>query len=181
MVGEIRDAETAAIAVNAALTGHLVLTTLHTETAAAAFPRLIDLGVDDFLLQSTIRAVVAQRLVRVLCPYCKIKIRLDRMTCEADLRHGLIGLKGGDEIYQAVGCDRCAQSGFRGRVGIFEVFEPDGAVRTLIRTGIDAVTIENAARKAGFRFMPVDALEKCRHGQTSPAEVFRVISLRGAA
>lgn len=180
MVGEIRDGETAGIAVNAALTGHLVLTTLHTETAAAAVPRLIDLGVDDFLLQSTIRAVVAQRLVRVLCPYCKTKTRLDRMTCEADPRHGLIGLNEGDEIYQPVGCDRCGQSGFRGRIGIFEVFEPDGAVRACIRKGIDVVTIETAARKAGFSPMPVDALEKCRHGQTSPAEVFRVISLRGS-
>lgn len=180
MVGEIRDGETAGIAVNAALTGHLVLTTLHTETAAAAVPRLIDLGVDDFLLQSTIRAVIAQRLVRVLCPYCKTKTALTRMTCDADPRHGLIGLKAGDEIYRPTGCDRCGQSGFRGRIGIFEIFEPEGGVRASIRKGVDVVTIEGEARKLGFRPMATDAREKCLDGQTSPAEVFRVISLRGA-
>jgi general secretion pathway protein E len=179
MVGEIRDGETAGIAVNAALTGHLVLTTLHTETAAAAVPRLIDLGVDDFLLQSTVRAVVAQRLVRLLCPYCKSKVTLDRFTCEADPRHGLIGLQAGDVIYQPVGCDRCSQSGFRGRAGIFEVFEPDSAVRTTIRHGVDAATIEAAARRAGFRPMALDALDKCRSGVTSPTEIFRVASLQG--
>ena len=95
MVGEMRDAETAHIAIHAALTGHLVLTTLHTETAAAAVPRLLDLGVEGFLLKSTLRAVVAQRLVRVLCDRCKVKTRLTEADIVADPRLGVIGFKAG--------------------------------------------------------------------------------------
>src|SRR6202789_2910309 len=107
MVGEIRDAETAHIAIHAALTGHLVLTTLHTETAAAAVPRLIDLGVEGFLLRSTLRAVIAQRLVRQLCDRCKTARRLSAADLAADPRLGAIGLSVGETIYDPGSCERC--------------------------------------------------------------------------
>ena len=111
MVGEVRDAETAHIAIHAALTGHLVLTTLHTETAATAVPRLLDLGVEDFLLQSTLRAVIAQRLVRVLCERCKIERQLIRSEIAADPRYPMLGLKVGDCVHEPNGCERCMADG----------------------------------------------------------------------
>src|SRR5205807_7911596 len=107
MVGEIRDPETANIAVHAALTGHLVLTTLHTETAAAAVPRLLDLGVEGFLLKSTLRAVIAQRLVRILCDRCKKEHRLSHAHLDADPRYATLGFREGEIICEPVGCDRC--------------------------------------------------------------------------
>src|SRR5437763_7229381 len=107
MVGEVRDPETAHIAIHAALTGHLVLTTLHTETAAAAVPRLLDLGVEPFLLRSTLRAVIAQRLVRQLCERCKTSRVLTRTDLDADPRYAAVGLRLGDTIYAAAGCERC--------------------------------------------------------------------------
>ena len=113
MVGEIRDAETAHIAIHAALTGHLVLTTLHTETAAAAVPRLLDLGVEGFLLKSTLRAVIAQRLVRVLCDRCKTKRVLTAADLDSDLRFGAVGFEAGDTIHEAAGCERCGDTGYR--------------------------------------------------------------------
>jgi general secretion pathway protein E len=178
MVGEVRDSETAGIAVNAALTGHLVLTTLHTETAAAAIPRLIDLGVDDFLLQSTIRALIAQRLVRVLCPHCKKRVGLTTEQINNDPRYGYIGLKAGDFICEPVGCDRCGGSGYRGRTGLFEVLEPDAETRASFRRGSDATSIEMAAIRKGFRTMNSDAHDKIINGITSPADVFRVTPQR---
>ena len=178
MVGEIRDGETAGIAVNAALTGHLVLTTLHTETAAAAIPRLIDLGVDDFLLRSTIRAIVAQRLVRVLCPHCKTKVQLNAQRFDADPRLATLGLRQSDWMCEPVGCERCGQSGYRGRIGIFEILEPVGTVRDMIRRGTDAETFEKSATREGFRSMADDALDKCLQGLTSASEILRVTSQR---
>src|SRR5207248_4318826 len=113
MVGEVRDAETANIAIHAALTGHLVLTTLHTETAAAAVPRLLDLGVESFLLKSTLRAVIAQRLVRVLCDRCKKPKRLTDADHAADPRYAAIGLLAGELIHEPVGCESCDRTGYR--------------------------------------------------------------------
>src|ERR1700716_4346381 len=120
MVGEIRDAETAHIAIHAALTGHLVLTTLHTETAAAAVPRLLDLGVEGFLLKSTLRAVIAQRLVRQLCDRCKTKRDLTPADLAADPRYSAVGLKVGEPIFEPGKCERCGGTGYRGRGGVFE-------------------------------------------------------------
>src|SRR6202045_418520 len=113
MVGEIRGAETANIAIHAALTGHLGLTTLHTETAAAAGPRLIDLGVEGFLLKSTLRAVIAQRLVRMLCDRCKTQRKLSVDDLARDPRYGMVGFAPGDVVHEACGCERCGASGFR--------------------------------------------------------------------
>ena len=126
MVGEIRDAETANIAIHAALTGHLVLTTLHTETAAAALPRLIDLGVEGFLLKSTLRATIAQRLVRILCDRCKTRKNLTADDISDDPRFAALGFKPGDTVYEPHGCDRCGGTGYRGRNGIFEIIEMTG-------------------------------------------------------
>ena len=129
MVGEVRDAETAHIAVHAALTGHLVLTTLHTETAAAAVPRLLDLGVEAFLLQSTLRAVIAQRLVRVLCDRCKSQRLLSVRDFDADPRYTAVGCRSANVIFEPVGCERCGGIGYRGRIGVFEVLEINEEVR----------------------------------------------------
>lgn len=179
MVGEVRDAETANIAIHAALTGHLVLTTLHTETAAAAVPRLLDLGVEGFLLKSTLRATIAQRLVRTLCDRCKSKRTLTADGINADPRFTAIGLKPGDTIYEPCGCDRCGGTGYRGRSGIFEIVEMAGPIRNLITATTDSEVIHSAAVKAGMATMIEDAVAKCRAGVTSAAEVLRVTTVGG--
>src|SRR6202049_230479 len=148
MVGEIRDPETANIAIHAALTGHLVLTTLHTETAAAAVPRLLDLGVEGFLLKSTLRAVIAQRLVRMLCDRCKTQRKLDADDLARDPRYGMVGFASGDAVHEACGCERCGGSGFRGRAGVFEVLEMTGEVRNMVGSQTDANMLDQAAIKA---------------------------------
>ncbi len=178
MVGEVRDAETANIAVHAALTGHLVLTTLHTETAAAAVPRLLDLGVEGFLLQSTLRGVVAQRLVRLLCDRCRKPHQLSHADLAADPRYVALGLRAGEVVHEPAGCERCGGTGYRGRSGVFEILEMNEEVRGLIGPRTDSVTIEKAAVKAGMTTMNGDAVAKCRAGVTSVAEVLRVISVR---
>ena len=179
MVGEIRDAETANIAIHAALTGHLVLTTLHTETAAAALPRLLDLGVEGFLLKSTLRATIAQRLVRVLCDRCKTKKKLNADDIGEDPRFAALGFKAGDTVYEPHGCDRCGGTGYRGRNGIFEIIEMTGNVRDLITEHTDSEVIHRAAADAGMMTMVEDAIIKCRTGVTSAAEVLRVTTVGG--
>ena len=178
MVGEIRDAETASIAIHAALTGHLVLTTLHTETAAAAVPRLLDLGVENFLLKSTLRAVIAQRLVRQLCERCKRAKMLAPADIGADPRFAAVGFKPGETVHDPRGCERCGGTGYRGRVGVFEILELTDRLRGLMATDTDSSTIDNAARAAGMTTMIDDGIAKCRAGTTSPAEVLRVAVVR---
>jgi general secretion pathway protein E len=178
MVGEIRDAETANVSIHAALTGHLVLTTLHTETSSAAVPRLIDLGVEPFLLRSTLRAVIAQRLVRILCDRCKTKYALDATTFAGDRRYAALGLKVGETLCAPAGCERCGGTGYRGRCGVFEVLEMNDEVHELIGAQADARAIDAAARASGMTTMIEDATAKCRAGITSPAEVLRVTTLR---
>jgi general secretion pathway protein E len=178
MVGEIRDAETANIAIHAALTGHLVLTTLHTETAAAAVPRLLDLGVEGFLLKSTLRAVIAQRLVRMLCDRCKTQRKLVADDLARDPRYAMIGFAAGDTVHEACGCERCGASGFRGRAGVFEVLEIVGAVRDLVGSQTDANMLDQAAIKAGMTTMLDDAVAKCRAGVTTVPETLRVTTVR---
>ena len=176
MVGEIRDAETAHIAIHAALTGHLVLTTLHTETAAAAVPRLLDLGVEAFLLQSTLRAVIAQRLVRVLCERCKTKRQLTEAVLAADARYSMLRFHAGDWIHEPRGCERCSGTGYRGRTGVFEILETADDIRTLIGDRSDAGAVMRAATAAGMTTMFEHGLAKCRAGMTSAAEILRVTS-----
>ncbi len=178
MVGEIRDSETAHIAIHAALTGHLVLTTLHTETAAAAVPRLLDLGVENFLLQSTLRAVIAQRLVRILCERCKMERRLTVADLAADPRYRLLGLNDGELVHEPRGCDHCSGTGYRGRTGVFEVLETTEEVRDFIGARTAAGTIARAAQDAGMTTMFEHGAAKCRAGVTSAGEVLRVTTVR---
>ena len=178
MVGEVRDKETADIAVHAALTGHLVLTTLHTETAAGAVPRLIDLGVEPFLLKSTLRLVVAQRLVRVLCERCKTRRTLTAADFERDPRLIFLGLAAGETVCEPVGCERCGGIGYRGRIGVFEAVEIAGELRDRVQAGVDAHALEAAALRSGMTTMTADAVLKARTGATSVAEALRVAAIR---
>jgi general secretion pathway protein E len=178
MVGEIRDAETANIAIHAALTGHLVLTTLHTETAAAAVPRLLDLGVEGFLLRSTLRAVIAQRLVRILCDGCKRMHALTGGDLAADPRYRVLGFAAGETVYQPEGCERCSGTGYRGRAGVFELLEMTDEVRPFVGANADSLAIDKAAICAGMTTMIDDAVTKCRAGITAVSEVLRVTSVR---
>jgi general secretion pathway protein E len=178
MVGEVRDNETAHVAVHAALTGHLVLTTLHTETAAAAVPRLLDLGIEGYLLRSTLRAVVAQRLVRQLCERCKTPKTLTEADLAEDPRLGALGFKAGEKLREPCGCERCGGTGYRGRLGVFEVLELTNDIRQLIGEKTDGLKIDETAIRAGMTTMLDDGLAKCRAGLTSPAEILRVTTVR---
>ena len=174
MVGEMRDAETAHIGVHAALTGHLVLTTLHTNTAAGALPRLCDMGVESYLIASSVRIIVGQRLVRVLCEHCKEPHRLSADDVARDQRCGSLGLRAGDVVYDPKGCEWCGFSGFHGRQGLFEVMEVTQAVRDVISPKTDIVALEQIARREGMTTMIEDGVAKCRAGATTIDEVFRV-------
>jgi general secretion pathway protein E len=178
MVGEVRDPETANIAVHAALTGHLVLTTLHTETSSAAVPRLLDLGVEGFLLKSTLRAVIGQRLVRVLCDRCKSQRRLTQSDLATDPRYEACGFAAGQALWEPKGCERCSGVGYRGRTGVFEALEVTGEVRDLVGPKADSNVLDKAAARAGMTTMMEDAIAKCRAGVTSISEILRVTTVR---
>jgi general secretion pathway protein E len=178
MVGEVRDSETAHVAVHAALTGHLVLTTLHTETAAAAVPRLLDLGVEGYLLRSVLRAVIAQRLVRQLCERCKSPRILADADFAEDPRLAAFGFRAGEVIQEPRGCERCDGTGYRGRLGVFELLELTGNLRELIGEKADGLKIDEMAIRAGMTTMLDDGIAKCRAGLTSPAEILRVTTMR---
>lgn len=178
MVGEVRDSETAHVAVHAALTGHLVLTTLHTETAAAAVPRLLDLGIEGYLLRSTLQAVIAQRLVRQLCERCKVPKAVDAGDLAGDPRLSALGFRAGEMLHRPGGCERCGGTGYRGRLGVFEVLELGGEIRELVGEGADGLKIDQAAVRRGMTTMLDDGIAKCRAGLTSPAEILRVTTTR---
>ena len=170
MVGEIRDKETAQIAVEAALTGHLVLTTLHTNDAPTAMPRLMEMGVEPFLVASAIDCVVAQRLARTLCSTCK-----KRTIIPASVLHDHGYAAQFDlEAYEPVGCSRCNNMGYKGRVGLYEVMPVNDEVRALVLQRAPADRIADAASRAGMRRIRDDGLEKVKQGITSMAEVARV-------
>jgi general secretion pathway protein E len=178
MIGEVRDSETAHVAVHAALTGHLVLTTLHTETAAAAVPRLLDLGVEGYLLRSVLRAVIAQRLVRQLCERCKSSRALTAADLAEDPRLVTLGFRAGEVIQEPCGCERCGGMGYRGRLGVFELLELTNDVRELISEKTDGLKIDEMAIRAGMTTMLDDGIAKCRAGLTSPSEILRVTTVR---
>jgi general secretion pathway protein E len=167
MVGEIRDRETAEIAIQASLTGHLVLSTLHTNDAASAVARLVEMGVEPFLASSSLMAVLAQRLVRVLCPHCKEP----HAPTEAEAAYFDAPPSG---LYRARGCGRCGGTGYQGRMGIFELLEVDDETRRLVSARADASRIGAAALARGMRTLRADGLAKAAEGQTSIAEVLRV-------
>jgi type II secretory ATPase GspE/PulE/Tfp pilus assembly ATPase PilB-like protein len=167
MVGEVRDAETADIAINAALTGHLVFSTLHTNDAAGAFTRLIDIGVEPFLVASAVAAVMAQRLVRRLCPHCRHTAPLDLALWDRPAPPP------STQVWEADGCDRCTKTGYRGRLGIFELLQVNDAVESLIINRRSASEIRQAAVSAGMRTLRDDGWEKIFKGVTTVEEVIR--------
>lgn len=173
MIGEMRDGETAQIGVQSALTGHLVLSTLHTNTAAAAITRLEDMGIERYLITSAVNGVLAQRLVRKLCEQCKKPIPA---TEEILVGHGLRRFMDSAEdiIYQAVGCDACKNTGYKGRTGIHELFVLDAAMHDAILAGADATTLHATARRHGMFTLFEDGLRKVARGTTSIEELLRV-------
>lgn len=172
MIGEIRDAETANIAINASLTGHLVLSTLHTNDAPSAVARLADIGIKRFLIASAVRAVLAQRLVRKLCPVCKAPHTLTDKEARA-LRFDSTR-NDGSTIMGPVGCDKCRSNGFRGRVGLFELFQIDDEVRHMINENLTSSQLRRRARELGMRTLRDDGVRKVLAGLTSPEEVIHV-------
>jgi general secretion pathway protein E len=170
MIGEIRDLETAEIAIQSALTGHLVFSTLHTNDAPSAITRLLDMGVENFLLSSTIRGILAQRLVRIICPSCK-EID-DSAAGREELK--LLGIADSTAIYRGHGCETCAFTGYYGRAGIFELLVVDDDIRKLILKNSDSNEIRQAARRSGMRILLEDGAEKIKAGVTTISEVLRV-------
>ncbi|MEY5010751.1 MAG: hypothetical protein RLZZ253_1890, partial [Verrucomicrobiota bacterium] len=169
MIGEIRDVETANIAINAALTGHLVFSTLHTNDAPSAVARLVDIGVQPFLVSSAVRAMMAQRLVRRLCPKCKMpaELKLSEMRSL-----GLdAGQMAGASVSQGKGCDNCRYNGYRGRVGLFEIFQVDDEVRHMINSRSTTVVLRKRAREMGMRTLREDGIRKVLAGMTTADEV----------
>ncbi len=174
MVGEMRDPETARIGLHAALTGHLVLTTLHTNSAAAAVPRLLDLGVPSYLIASTLRCVVAQRLVRKLCPHCKAH-HLNATQAAAEIfAEQSVELKIPKSLWKAVGCNHCGGTGYHGRIAIFELLVVDDTIRALITQSVTAGQIVAGTKPRGGGLMINDGLVKCGQGLTTLEEVARV-------
>jgi general secretion pathway protein E len=174
MVGEIRDLETAEIAIRAALTGHLVFSTLHTNDAPSAITRLIDMGAEDYLIASSLLGVLAQRLVRVICPSCKSEIYpVPEMLDEIGFRRG--DRRGeSDRFFEGSGCDSCTNSGFIGRVGIYEMMVMNDDIRKLTVGKADSNQIRKKALEHGMRSLRDDGWLKVRQGTSSIAEVLRV-------
>jgi type II secretory ATPase GspE/PulE/Tfp pilus assembly ATPase PilB-like protein len=170
MIGEIRDFETAEIAIQSALTGHLVFSTLHTNDAPSAITRLLDMGVENFLLSSTVRGILAQRLVRVICPVCKT---VDSSVADlAELK--LFGIDSALTLYNGKGCEHCSFTGYYGRSGIFELLVVDDDIRKLILKNSDSNQIRSAAKENGMRTLLEDGAEKIKAGTTTLSEVLRV-------
>jgi type IV pilus assembly protein PilB len=168
MVGEVRDAETARMAVESALTGHLVLSTLHTESAAASITRLLEIGVDAYLARTTLAGVLAQRLVRLNCPHCRRPEAVD-----ASIRAEL-GVGEEETFLRGTGCDRCYGTGFQGRHAVYELLVVTPALRALIRDGADASELDAHARAEGMTTLTEHALAMARTGQVALTEVFRI-------
>ncbi len=177
LVGEIRDRETAEISVNAALTGHLLLSTFHANDAATAMPRLVEMGVEPFLLASTIEIIIAQRLVRRLCQHCRYS--LPAVEAAKDIKATGVNLSNyfgkTDNIYASKGCNVCSNSGYNGRVALFEIIEVIAEMQELLLTEPSTHQIEELARRQGSRPMFDDGMIKVKEGVTSLAEVLRVV------
>jgi type II secretory ATPase GspE/PulE/Tfp pilus assembly ATPase PilB-like protein len=172
MIGEIRDAETANIAINASLTGHLVLSTLHTNDAPSAVARLADIGIKRFLIASAVRAVLAQRLVRKLCPLCKTPAVLsDKQIRSMNLDPSRLN---DATIMGPGGCEKCRNGGYRGRMGIFELFQIDDEVRHMINENLTSSQLRRRARELGMRTLREDGIRKVLAGLSSAEEVLHV-------
>jgi general secretion pathway protein E len=167
MVGEIRDLVTAEIAMQASLTGHLVLSTLHTNDAPSALVRLVDMGIEPFLVASSLTIVLAQRLVRTICPHCKVSYKT------SGIEQSYFS-KPPDFLYRGTGCEECKGKGYYGRSGIFELLTIDNEIRPMITDKIDSQSIKNHAISKGMKTLRQDGIEKARGGVTTLEEVLRV-------
>jgi type II secretory ATPase GspE/PulE/Tfp pilus assembly ATPase PilB-like protein len=182
MVGEIRDEETAEIAINSSLTGHLVFSTLHTNDAAGTYPRLIDLGVNPKVLSSAINVSIAQRLVRILCPHCKKEIPvpddqkniMEKVIASIYLEENKMPVK---TVWQSVGCDKCHGQGFKGRIGIFEAIVTDAALEAVLKENPSEREIRKVSRPQGILTMEQDGVLKVLRGVTTISELERVVNL----
>ncbi len=175
MLGEIRDVETADAAIRAALTGHLVLSTVHTNTAAGAVTRLLEMGIEPFLIGSSVIGVVAQRLVRALCPDCRREYTPDQETI--DLIKGYVPFKNGTKLAEAVGCDKCFNTGYVGRTGIFEILCIDKAMKDMIVKSADESDLAAHAQKKGMTTLRQSGLMKVMQQQTTLEEVMRITTI----
>jgi type II secretory ATPase GspE/PulE/Tfp pilus assembly ATPase PilB-like protein len=175
MVGEIRDLETAEIAIRASLTGHLVFSTLHTNDAPSAFTRLIDMGIEPFLVASSVEAIMAQRLVRTICPTCKTEQKVERDYLQK------IGFPEKEidtaKFWHGAGCEDCRQLGYQGRKGIYELLILNEAMRPLILNRTPASTIAARAIEQGMRTLRTDGWTKVKAGETTIEEVLRVTQI----
>jgi general secretion pathway protein E len=175
MVGEIRDLETAEMAVQAALTGHLVLSTLHTNDAPSAVTRLLELGIKPYLLVATLNGVMAQRLVRILCPHCKQKVELHRVE-DVEAWEGLVSpwkANRPTSVYKPVGCLECRKTGFQGRVGIYETLVCSRAVKEIVAAGADLAKIRDQAFRDGMKPLRISGAMKVAAGFTTMEEVLK--------
>jgi type II secretion system protein E len=175
MIGEIRDQETAEIAIRASLTGHLVFSTLHTNDAPSAFTRLIDMGIEPFLVASSVEAVQAQRLIRTICPHCKTEQKVDREYLVK------IGFPAADldtaKFWRGAGCEECRQFGYQGRKGIYELLAVTEAIRPMVMNRANATSIAQVAIEAGMRTLRTDGWNKVKEGTTTIEEVLRVTQI----
>ena len=172
MVGEIRDLETAEMAIQAALTGHLVLSSLHTNDAPSAITRLLDLGVPAHLIKVTLNGVMAQRLVRTLCPHCKEAVPTEKGAWDSLVRPWKV--KSPEQLYQPVGCLECRNTGYLGRQGLYEILPITESVRPLISADADISALRIQAMKEGMRTLRLSGAQKVGAGLTSVEEVMRV-------
>ena len=171
MVGEIRDLETAEIAIQAALTGHLVFSTLHTNDSASAVTRLLDMGIEPYLVSSSVIAIVAQRLVRIICPNCKVSYTPGE---EERVAFGSQLAQAGETLYRGAGCPDCIETGYKGRTGIFELLIVDDETQELIMKRSGANVIKQASIAKGMRTLRDDGVRKILAGDTTVEEVLRV-------
>ena len=170
MIGEIRDGETADIAVKAAITGHLVVSTLHTNGTASTISRLVDMGIEPYLVGDSLVGVIAQRLVRRLCPDCK------RLVYADEDQKKILGLnvEGDMPIYEPVGCEGCNNTGYRGRIGVYEIMQVNAALRTEIAAGARADQIKKVALEHGMETLAMSAARLCKEGITSYKEALKI-------
>ncbi len=176
MVGEIRDAETAGIAVNTALTGHLVLSTIHTNDAATTLPRLLDMKIESYLIASTVNVAIGQRLVRKICEHCKTLLEItdaERKSLKSIIGAEIMGRT--NEFYFGKGCDQCGNTGYRGRVGIHEVLVPNESIREAVLKKASASEIKKIAAKQGMITLIEDGFIKAQNGITTIEEVLRML------
>lgn len=175
LVGEIRDKETAEIAVNAALTGHLLFSTFHANDSATSIPRLLDMGIEPFLLASTLELIISQRLLRRLCTNCRHSVDITRSQIESKIRGAGKYFPEKCTIYESKGCSVCSQTGYLGRIGLFEYIHIDRELRDLILTAPSSDAIRDLANKQGFKTLVYDGVDKVRQGLISIEELFRVV------